>query len=86
MRILSDVYALGMTLYELWYNKNPFELLEPDLVQEIVLEEGLRPERETFPAIPDGLWLTIEGCWVTDAETRLSSSAVIDRLNDLTGA
>lgn len=80
----SDVYALGMTLYELWYNKNPFELLEPDLVQEIVLEEGLRPERETFPAILDGLWLTIEGCWVTDSDARLSSSAVMDSLDDLT--
>ncbi|KAG8943218.1 hypothetical protein FRC00_011306, partial [Tulasnella sp. 408] len=76
----SDIYSLGMTLYELWYNKDPFELLEPDLVQEMVLEEELRPERESSPVILDELWSTIEGCWPTKPESRLSAPAVVDRL------
>lgn len=75
-----------MTLYELWYNKDPFELLEPDLVQEMVLEEELRPERESSPVILDGLWSTIEGCWPTNLESRLSASAVVDRLKAFVGA
>ncbi|KAG8947891.1 hypothetical protein FRC04_010249 [Tulasnella sp. 424] len=81
----SDIYALGMTLYELWYNKDPFELLEPDLVKEMVLEEQLRPERDSSPASPEELWSTIEGCWTTDAGSRLSSSAVTHQLQVFAG-
>ncbi|KAG8988058.1 hypothetical protein FRB90_002989, partial [Tulasnella sp. 427] len=75
----SDIYALGMTFYELWYNKDPFELLEPDLVQEMVLEEELRPEREASPVIRDELWSLIEACWPTDRQARLTSADVMDR-------
>ncbi|KAG9046025.1 hypothetical protein FS837_005212 [Tulasnella sp. UAMH 9824] len=82
----SDIYSLGMTLYELWYNKDPFELLEPDLVQEMVLEEELRPERESSPVILDELWSTIEGCWPTNLESRLSASAIVDRLKAFAAA
>lgn len=81
----SDMYALGMTLYELWYNKDPFELLEPDLVQEMVLEEELRPERDSSPAIGDELWSAIEGCWPTNQESRLTASTVVDLLKGFAG-
>lgn len=83
--LFSDIYALGMTLYELWYNKDPFELLEPDLVKEMVLEEQLRPERDSLPAIPEELWATIEECWTTDAGSRLSSSTAMHQLQVFAG-
>lgn len=81
----SDVYALGMTLYELWFNKNPFDMMEPDLVEEMVVEAKMRPEREMDPPIADELWTLLDTCWQEEPHTRPQSLSVYRTIRGISG-
>lgn len=62
MTFASDIYALGMTIYEFWFDKNPFDLMEQDLVEEMVSEAHAQPTRERLPEMSDEIWLLLESC------------------------
>ncbi len=72
----SDVYALAMTLYELWFDKDPFDLMDAGDVADMVGEAGIRPDKETSPAIHDGFWDLLEACWDEDPDARFASYEV----------
>lgn len=81
----ADIYALAMTFYELWFDKNPFDLMEPDLVREMVLDVEVRPEREIVPPMPDKLWTLLERCWLAKPSARPSSTHVLSEMQDISG-
>ncbi|KAJ7823031.1 kinase-like protein, partial [Mycena leptocephala] len=69
----SDVYAFGMTVYELYTDEIPlFSVPYADLV-DLVGRRGGRPERpepgEGRP-IPEELWELVEQCWAADPHKR----------------
>ncbi|KDQ55013.1 hypothetical protein JAAARDRAFT_339323 [Jaapia argillacea MUCL 33604] len=74
----SDMYALGMTLYELWFGTDPFCFLELELVREVVVEEDFRPMRDGDPMMGDVLWEVVEGCWPKDPHGRLRAGQVTE--------
>lgn len=62
----SDVYALGITLYELLVGRPPFDG-GPVLT---VLHRHLEDPAERVPGIPDSLWAVIEACLGKDPAGR----------------
>lgn len=61
-----DIYAFGMTLYEIITTEVPLGHIPPmDFIDLVVTREVRpeRPEKETCPDLPDDLWEIAEHCW-----------------------
>ncbi len=79
----TEVYALAMTLYELWFNKDPFDFMDSADVYDMVIEAAFRPERERHPAIADTVWELFQRCWATDPGGRPSTRDVLTTILSL---
>lgn len=80
----TDIYAFGMTVFELLTEKVPFATTALDAVVILTLyrDPGARPLRPVAKDLPDGfevtdgIWKCLESCWSKDAEFRPSASDV----------
>ncbi|KAF7344400.1 Kinase-like protein [Mycena sanguinolenta] len=85
-RITSDVYAFGMTLYELYADETPLiSVPYADLI-ELVATRGVRPEP---PEPGEGreisveLWELAEECWVLDPQKRPTATQLHDTITQM---
>jgi len=83
----SDVYAFGMTIYEVISGKLPFQGLREFAVISVVIG-GQRPARpgqeESAFVFEDRLWNLVQCCWMQDASTRCKMPEVVSTLKDVT--
>ena len=78
--LASDVYAFGMTLYEVVTQTLPFEE-QSDYTIAYAIMTGLRPHRPTL--VSDELWKLLLDCWDEDPAVRPTMEQVIRRLDAL---
>jgi serine/threonine protein kinase len=75
----SDCYALGMVILEVLSGEPPFARDKDFIVMRKVIE-GERPERPKGAWFTDGLWRTLEQCWLPQPHNRPTIEAVLGRL------
>ncbi|KAJ6495430.1 kinase-like domain-containing protein [Mycena sanguinolenta] len=85
-RITSDVYAFGMTLYELHADETPLVSVPYGDLVDLVANRGVRPE----PLEPgEGrevsveLWELAEECWVLDPQKRPTATQLYDTITQM---
>ncbi|KAJ6528312.1 kinase-like domain-containing protein, partial [Mycena vulgaris] len=82
----SDIYAFGMTLYELYTDEVPLSSIAHTDFVELVFRLGVRPDRpeiEDVPKLADSLWTLAEQCWVQEPKARPTSGQIHDRIVDI---
>ena len=78
----TDMYAFGIIMWELLTCKPPFEGVRPDLLRDLIVKEGLRPQvpaahtSEFPPAFLD----VMQQCWHSDAAMRPTAEHVLQIL------
>ncbi|KAJ6559779.1 kinase-like domain-containing protein, partial [Mycena capillaripes] len=75
----SDVYAFGMTIYELHTDENPMSQVAYWDFVEVVFRLNVRPERpepDDCPKLIDTVWALAESCWVKDPKLRPTSQDI----------
>jgi len=79
----SDLYALGMTMYEMLAGRLPFDELDTDFdIMRKVVEGDVPPPGEYVPNLPGELAQVIEGATATRPEDRYpSADAMLDALD-----
>jgi non-specific serine/threonine protein kinase len=77
----SDIFSLGVTLYEMATGQPPFRGSSYAEVLASVLKDSPRPPREINPGIPRQLDRVISACLEKDVELRLQSA--LDLRNEL---
>ncbi|KAF8139574.1 kinase-like domain-containing protein [Mycena galopus ATCC 62051] len=85
-KIPSDIYAFGMTLYELYTGDNPLSGIAHTDFIELVFRLGIRPERpdhDDVPKLSDPLWTLAEQCWLQDPKARPSTGQIHDLIVDV---
>jgi WD40 repeat protein len=83
LKMPCDIYAFGMTLYEIFMNEIPLGHINYVDFIDLVVQRDVRPERpddEDAPQLSDAVWELAERCWVKDPKLRPIASAVCDTL------
>ena len=75
----TDVFAFGVTLYEMLAGKRPFEGKSAASLIAAIIEREPRPLKEIDDATPAALSQLIEGCLAKDPEDRWQSMADVTR-------
>ncbi|KAJ1299308.1 hypothetical protein OPQ81_011052 [Rhizoctonia solani] len=79
----ADVYALGMTMIEIYTGEQPYGSTSWFQLTMPVIQDQLRPTRPIRLALDDvgnGVWELMKDCWVADPGERLRCSLVHERL------
>ncbi|KAJ7733804.1 kinase-like domain-containing protein [Mycena metata] len=82
----SDMYAFGMTVYELYTDEIPLAAIPPGDFIQLVYRDGVRPERpdaEEFPKLHDSVWELAERCWGKDPKARPTARQAHDKIANL---
>ncbi|KAJ7644865.1 kinase-like domain-containing protein [Roridomyces roridus] len=82
----ADIYAFGMTLYELYADEIPLSTMAYADFIEMVFKLDVRPERpeeEECPQLTNGIWDLAEQCWRKDARSRPAARQVHDMVKIL---
>ncbi|CEL60554.1 hypothetical protein RSOLAG1IB_09736 [Rhizoctonia solani AG-1 IB] len=86
--IQSDVYALGMTIFEILSGTLPFEHLREFQVVAAVTKEKVPPRPTALLPITsrnsNQVWETLEQCWMVDPNSRPTSNSVQEVLSSVT--
>jgi len=77
----SDVYALGMIVFELFTREVPFRNLNPHQAALAVIAEDKRPEIPAF--VPPKFAALMHACWLRDPRARPSVQEVLATLDIL---
>lgn len=64
----ADVYAFGITLYELFTGGTPYACVPKALLPHKIVAEGVRPQLP--PACPPALRTLMAACWHQDPDAR----------------
>ena len=78
----SDCYALGMVILEVLSEEPPFVGDKEFIVMRKVIE-GKRPERPEGAWLTDGLWRTMELCWLPRPNDRPTIEAALECLGQV---
>ncbi|KAJ7496376.1 kinase-like protein, partial [Mycena latifolia] len=81
----SDIYAFGMTMYELYTDETPLASVAHTDFIEVVFRLGVRPTRpdiDDVPRLTDPLWKLAEQCWTHSAKKRPTSGKIHDMIGD----
>ncbi|KAI5118218.1 hypothetical protein M0805_004706 [Coniferiporia weirii] len=83
----SDIWAYGMTVYEIISKQRPYAHLKADQRVILAIIRGELPSRPDsvigqLPALED-VWAICEDCWKTDPDERITIKQVISRLDKL---
>ncbi|KAJ6573139.1 kinase-like domain-containing protein [Mycena vulgaris] len=84
----SDIYAFGMTVYELFSNEIPWGHILPQDLRSLVLNEDRRPDilgMNNQPVMPADVWAVVVKTWTKNPEERLMAGALCDMLVQLGG-
>ncbi|KAJ7206534.1 ICP0-binding domain of ubiquitin-specific protease 7-domain-containing protein [Mycena pura] len=82
-RPLSDIYAFGMTIYELYTDEIPLSTIPYGDFIELVFRLGVRPERpdeDECPRMNDDIWDLAERCWNKDPKARPTARQIHDKI------
>ncbi|WP_257453388.1 serine/threonine protein kinase [Archangium lipolyticum] len=78
----SDLYAVGLCLYELISGRNPFDLLPPGELMSAVVQPSIRPLGEVMPSVPPALaQLVMKALAVEPAQRFQTAEELRGRLN-----
>ena len=83
----ADVYALGMTVYQVLAGKRPFHQKRETEVMFVVIsgERPPKPENAGEIGMTDVVWDLLTECWREDRTKRPNISEVLGRFCDITG-
>jgi serine/threonine-protein kinase len=73
----SDLYALGVVLYELFTGQRPYRATSPDELRRRIAEEAPRPPSEVVSDLDPALERVILRCLERDPESRPSSALAV---------
>ncbi|KAJ6485462.1 kinase-like domain-containing protein [Mycena vitilis] len=79
----SDIYAFGMTIYELYTDKDPHSGIAQSDFDELVFKQRIRPSRpdvEAAPRLNDDVWTLAEQCWLHDPKARPLVGTILERV------
>ncbi|KAJ7351218.1 kinase-like protein [Mycena albidolilacea] len=82
-RTPSDIYAFGMTLYEVYTGEIPMSTIPYADFIELVFRFGVRPDRpeeDECPRMNDGIWDLAERCWNKDPKARPTARQIHDTI------
>ncbi|KAF7362871.1 Kinase-like protein [Mycena venus] len=82
----SDIYAFGMTIYELFSKEIPLGHILPQDLRHLVVEEDLRPDIlgiDDKPVMPLNAWAITVKAWAKNPEERPAAGALCDMLVQL---
>ncbi|KAJ7232272.1 kinase-like domain-containing protein, partial [Mycena rebaudengoi] len=82
----SDIYALGMTIYELFSKEIPLGHILPQDLRSLVVGEDLRPDilgMDDKPVMPQDIWAVAVKAWAKNPEERPTASTLCDMLVQL---
>ncbi|KAF9448421.1 kinase-like protein [Macrolepiota fuliginosa MF-IS2] len=82
----ADVYAFGVTCYEIWTGSKPFPHIQSDygLIIHIIVHKGTPSYPEApVPQGTDFVWRPLEDCWKREAEKRSTMDVVVEKLEKI---
>ncbi|KAJ7020515.1 hypothetical protein C8F04DRAFT_1050769 [Mycena alexandri] len=82
-RMPADIYAFGMTVYELYTDENPLLSIPYGEFIDLVVHRGVRPERpeaDEGREMSDELWEVATRCWASNTSDRPTATQVHDEL------
>ncbi|KAJ7624397.1 kinase-like domain-containing protein [Roridomyces roridus] len=80
----SDMYAFGMTVFELYADEDPLCHIRNHDFFELVCQKNLRPSRPgNIPPLTDLMWALATACWAKRSSDRPTALKVVDVLSFL---
>ncbi|KAL2918541.1 hypothetical protein HK105_201942 [Polyrhizophydium stewartii] len=76
----SDVFAFGMTAFEILTGEAPFVELQTDKAVVDAIRQGKRPARPC--GVPDAVWQVLEACWRDDPLERPTFAEIMRHLGE----
>ncbi|KAJ6518087.1 kinase-like protein, partial [Mycena vitilis] len=76
----SDIYAFGMTIYELYTDEIPLSSIPHTDFHEIDFKQQIRPLRpdiEDTPRLNDEIWALAKDCWLHDPKARPLAGTIL---------
>jgi len=73
----TDVYSFGITLWEIWTAKLPYDGIPPPQAAIDVVYNNLRPDISEFPS---SLASLLKDCWASEPPARPTFQTIYDRL------
>ncbi|KAE9383177.1 kinase-like protein, partial [Gymnopus androsaceus JB14] len=78
--IASDIYSLGLTIWEIFSDEVPFSNISDRILPRYVIDRKQRPVRPSRLSSEmqssDAIWNLIQSCWAHEADSRPSTSAL----------
>ncbi|KAJ7819423.1 kinase-like protein, partial [Mycena leptocephala] len=82
----SDIYAFGITIYELFSREIPLGHILPQDLRYLVVDEDLRPDilgMDDKPVMPPDVWAVAVKAWTKDPQERPTAAVLCDMLIQL---